>query len=116
MELPFSTGEAVFDCSHATHSRQWERHATVRILQRGRVHVHFDCRLLCSLELLSDPFHSPAVPEDEPDLWKEPPLPPIKPGTTVLVPAMPGTPMAARQMAQASDLEDNSDGADQEYL
>ena len=46
----------------------------------------------------------------EPDLWKDPLLPPIKPGTTVLVPAMPGTPMAARQLAsQSSDAEDVSD-------
>lgn len=46
----------------------------------------------------------------EPDLWKEPLLPPIKPGTAVLVPAMPGTPMAARQFASLySDADEVSD-------
>lgn len=53
---------------------------------------------------------SPAVPEMEPDLWKDPLLPPIKPGTTVLVPAMPGTPTAARHFAsQSSDADDVSE-------
>lgn len=58
---------------------------------------------------------SPAVPEMEPDLWKEPPLPPIRPGTTVLVPSMPGTHSAARQFATHEDSDsDAEDVSDQE--
>jgi len=51
----------------------------------------------------------PAIPELEPDLWKDPPLPPIKPGTTVLVPAMPGTPLSGRQYHEDPDDNDVSD-------
>ena len=62
------------------------------------------------MKLLYSTVYSPAVPEMEPDLWKDPLLPPIKPGTTVLVPAMPGTPMATRQLAsQSSDADEVSD-------
>lgn len=55
-------------------------------------------------------LYSPAEPEREPDLWKEPPLPPIKPGTTVLVPSMSGGPLAGQySTSPASDAEGTSD-------